>query len=286
MTRLTFLGTGGGRFCTIHQKRATGGLYVHDPGLGMHIDPGPGALTRAHTAGIDPTGTNAILVSHAHTDHASDTAVLVKAMTRGGLERRGALLASRSVLEGAAGYGPAIDPHHLALPERVELMEPGFETLVSDQASVKATRAEHSDPTTIGFQFVLSNAVLSTITDTAAFSGLVDEHRGSDILVIEAARPHDDPLPHHLAAHETAQIIETLRPRLAILDKFGMKMIAHGPEKTASRITRETGVPTIAATDGMEVFIDDEIQVRHHKQPAPPQGAPPAPVRESMPESS
>ena len=66
MSKLVFLGTGGGRFAAILQARATGGLYVevgehfashHDgdaPGQGpviedgkvrrFHIDPGPGAL--------------------------------------------------------------------------------------------------------------------------------------------------------------------------------------------------------------------------------------------------
>ena len=43
MTRLTFLGTGGGRFVTLNQERSTGGIYLED-GYKVHIDPGPGAV--------------------------------------------------------------------------------------------------------------------------------------------------------------------------------------------------------------------------------------------------
>ena len=43
--KLQFLGTGGGRFATISQKRMTGGFRIDDMGKrNIHVDPGPGAL--------------------------------------------------------------------------------------------------------------------------------------------------------------------------------------------------------------------------------------------------
>ena len=43
--KLTFLGSGGGRFATITQKRMTGGFRIDDiDGMNIHVDPGPGAL--------------------------------------------------------------------------------------------------------------------------------------------------------------------------------------------------------------------------------------------------
>ena len=63
MTKLVFLGTGGGRFSTIYQIRATGGLYLMD-GINMHIDPGPSAAHQMHRVKLDPAKTDAVLVSH------------------------------------------------------------------------------------------------------------------------------------------------------------------------------------------------------------------------------
>ena len=37
MTKITFLGSGGGRFMTITQKRGTGGFYVEDR-ITIHVD--------------------------------------------------------------------------------------------------------------------------------------------------------------------------------------------------------------------------------------------------------
>ena len=59
MTTLTFLGTGGGRFATIYQVRATGGMYVKDVAR-VHIDPGPTALYNMSRLHLDPAKTDAV----------------------------------------------------------------------------------------------------------------------------------------------------------------------------------------------------------------------------------
>lgn len=261
LTTLTFLGTCGGRFATIFQKRGTGGLHITDRNLLMNIDPGPGALLRMHQYGLDPTKTDAILVSHAHPDHYTDTDVLVQGMTRGGLDKRGTLICARSLTEGAGGYGPCLNPHQVRMPKHVHVMDPGDEVLINDWYSVKATKSLHTDPATIGFQMVLSEGVVSYIPDTALFDGLAEEHRGSDIVVIESTRPWGDHIPHHLAVDQAAEVIKQLRPRLAILTQFGMKMIHGNPAAEAARVADETGIPTIAANDGMRVHLGEEIKI-------------------------
>ncbi|MDH3366035.1 MAG: MBL fold metallo-hydrolase, partial [Thermoplasmata archaeon] len=94
MVRITFLGTGGGRFATIYQARATGGFYIED-GRNIHVDPGPGALVRMRSVGLDPMNTHAILISHCHPDHYMDAEILIEAMTEGGTRKQGVLEASR-----------------------------------------------------------------------------------------------------------------------------------------------------------------------------------------------
>lgn len=262
MTKLTFLGTCGGRFATIFQKRATGGLHITDRNLLMNIDPGPGALVRMHQYGLDPTKTDAILVSHAHPDHYGDAEILIQGMTRGGLDKRGTVVCSRSCIQEMGGYGPAINRHHYSMPAKLHVVEPGDEVLLNDWYGVKATRSQHTDPATVGFQMVLSEGVVSYVPDTAYFDGLVDEHRGSDVVVIESTRPRGDHIPAHLAVDQAAKVIQGVQPRLAILDQFGMKMLSGNPAEEAAWVTRETGVPTIAATDGMRVYLGGEIQIR------------------------
>ena len=78
--KLIFLGTGGGRFSAINQRRMTGGFRIDNlGGKNYHVDPGPGALVRTYQFGLDPRNINGVFVSHAHTDHYNDAEILIEA---------------------------------------------------------------------------------------------------------------------------------------------------------------------------------------------------------------
>ena len=81
--KLTFLGSGGGRFSAISQRRMTGEFRIDNlAGKNYHVDPGPGALIRTYQFGLDPRNINGVFVSHAHTDHYNDAEILIEAMTQ------------------------------------------------------------------------------------------------------------------------------------------------------------------------------------------------------------
>ena len=83
--KITFLGTGGGRFSAISQRRMTGGFRIDNlNGKNYHVDPGPGALVRTYQFGFDPRNLDGVFVSHAHTDHYNDAEILIEAMTKDG----------------------------------------------------------------------------------------------------------------------------------------------------------------------------------------------------------
>ena len=48
MVTLRFLGTGGARWVVAKQIRSSGGFWLQTDGANIHVDPGPGALVRAH----------------------------------------------------------------------------------------------------------------------------------------------------------------------------------------------------------------------------------------------
>lgn len=60
--KITFLGTGGGRFSAISQRRMTGGFRIDNlNGKNYHVDPGPGALVRTYQFGFDPRNLDGVL---------------------------------------------------------------------------------------------------------------------------------------------------------------------------------------------------------------------------------
>jgi phosphoribosyl 1,2-cyclic phosphodiesterase len=259
MTRLIFLGTGGGRFATIYQMRATAGIYIDD-GVRMHIDPGPGALVHLHRAGIDPTLTDAILVSHCHPDHYTDAEILIEAMTQGGSKKRGTVLGSKSVFEGVKDFSPAISKYHSRLVEHIVTMVPRTRVKV-DTVAIEATPSAHSDETAVGFRIFTSNGVISYVSDTALMPEVIQAHRMARVLIIACTRPQRSRIPHHLATEDAAEIVKAIKPELAVLTHFGLRMLRYDPDKEAEWIQTTTGIRTVAAKDGLILDIGTEIKL-------------------------
>lgn len=254
--KLTFLGSGGGRFATITQKRMTGGFRIDDiDGKNIHIDPGPGALVRTYQFGLSPLKLNGVLVSHSHTDHYTDAEVLIEAMTRGMTRKKGFLVGSRSVIEGYERWGPCISEYHRSIP-KVNILEAG-ESIKIDKLEITATSTKHGDPKAVGFKLSVDDFTISYTSDTGYIPELVKEHKDADVLIASVIRPGSDSLHGHLCADDFQKLVEEISPKLAIMTHLGMKLIMNHPDQEAKRISKNTGKQVIAATDGMEIDLDE-----------------------------
>lgn len=260
MTRLTLLGTGGGRFATVTQERATGGVYLED-GVSLHIDPGPGSLIMMRRARLDPMRTDGILVSHCHPDHYTDAEVLLEAMTDGTHTRRGFLAASRSVLSGDGALGPAISAYHQAAVGEVRALEPG-DVMEMGHVRVTATPADHSDPTTVGFRIATTNGDVGYVPDTALHGDVMAANAGVRVLIVPLTRPLRARIDHHLCTEDAAELVEGVRPELAVLNHLGLKMLREDPRVQADWIAKKSGVRTLAGEDLMRIRMSERISVK------------------------
>lgn len=260
---IMLLGTGGGRFATITQKRRTAGMRIIGNGLNLHLDPGPGALVHSINEGLDPQKLNAVFVSHCHPDHYTDAEILIEAMTRGMTRKRGVLAASRSVLHGNdMGFDSVVSKYHQQMPERVIEALPNVKFQVG-KFNVLVTEARHTDPDTVGFRFeTLEFGGFAYTSDTECFEGIGKYYEGVRLLILCVMRPAGKPWKGHMTTNDAIKIIEQARPEQAVLTHFGMQMIFKGPAKEARLIEEETGVPTIAARDGMQIKFGETISVQ------------------------
>ncbi len=250
---LVFLGTGGGRWTTITQRLKTGGFRLNCTKK-IHIDPGPGALINSYEFGNSPLNTDGIIVTHCHPDHYNDAEIMIEAMTRGMTKKRGFLMASESVLYGKRELGPCISDYHKKLVE-CKVLAPRDKVHVDD-IEIEALETKHSDPTTVGIKFSLNSRVITYTSDTEFFEGLVEQYENSDVIIFNVLRPKNERIPWHLCTNDVIEILNKIKskPELAILNHFGMKMVGV-QEDEARRVSRETGVKTIAAKDGMRLKI-------------------------------
>jgi len=258
---LVFLGTGGGRFATITQKRRTGGIRFLSKSLNMHLDPGPGALIYSLRMGLNPQKIMAMLVSHSHPDHYTNAEILIEAMTRGMLKKRGIVAAPHSVLFGNEESGPSISRYHQKMLEKVIEVKPGVVFHVND-IRIVSTEARHSDPDAVGFRFETPDVGdIAYTSDTEYFEGVGKAYKGVRLLILCVMRPSGNPWMGHMTPEDAIKIVEEVNPEMAVATHFGMKMIFSGPNRQVKRIQEETGVPTIAASDGMRLRIGEKIQV-------------------------
>lgn len=257
---ITLLGTGGGRFATITQKRRTAGIRLISENLNVHLDPGPGALIYSIKEGLNPQKLNAIFVSHCHPDHYTDAEILIEAMTRGATKRRGVLVASRSVLHGnEMGFNPVVSKYHQRMPERVIEAFPDKSFQIGN-LNVLVTEARHTDPDTVGFRFESSEfGSFAYTSDTEYFDGINKYYEGVRFLILCVMRPAGKPWKGHMTTNDAIKIIEEVRPEQVVLTHFGMQMIFQGPAREAKLIEKNTGVATFAAKDGMQIRFGETI---------------------------
>ena len=258
--RITFLGTGGGRHTTMYQVRSTGGMLIEHDGRFLHVDPGPGALTQMHRIRYDLTRTDSVIVSHCHPDHYSDAESVIEGMTRGGWTRRGSLYGSQTVLRGNDRLGPCISDYHQGIVSSVSVFEPG-DVLDVDGMRVDICRADHSDPTNVGFRFHTEDGIVSYVSDTAYSDEIADQYIGSRVLLLPVTTPTGNRIKYHLCTDDALTFVERVRPELAIFIHLGVVIIRRGPDKEAESVERATGIRTIAAHDLMVLDVGRELEL-------------------------
>ncbi len=254
--KITFLGTAGGRFSTISQKRMSGGFRIDNlEGKNYHVDPGPGALVRTYQFGLDPRNIDGVFISHAHTDHYNDAEILIEAMTRGMTRENGVIMGSPSVFKGYQQWGPCISKYHRSKSRNI-ILKLGDKAKINKNVSIKGCKTIHGDPAGIGFQIETNHLKLSYTSDTKYFDDLKDYHEGADILIASVLRPGYKAIKGHMSSRTFTDLLKEVQPKLAIITHFGLKMLSDNPVKEAKRISKESGVKTLAAYDGMVVDVN------------------------------
>jgi len=250
--KLIFLGTGGDAIVVGKQLRSAGGIILQVEHNQFHIDPGPGALPRAKDYGINIRSNVSVLVSHNHMNHVNDVNAVISAMTLGGIDRKGVLIGSRSVVEGSADMRPVLTGHHRDMIERAIALDPGQRVGINE-VEIRTTRTEHSDASAIGFKFMTPKFNLGYTSDTGFTHGLIEDFKGVDIMIINMVNPSDKKDNHQLNVDDVIKILPQINPKLAILTHFGIKMEEIDILNETRRIQRESKVQAVAAKDGMVI---------------------------------
>ncbi|RUM88761.1 MAG: MBL fold metallo-hydrolase [Thermodesulfatator sp.] len=253
MALIKFLGTAGARYVVARQLRASGGVYIEADSTRLILDPGPGTLVYMAKEGLRVEKLHGIVVTHGHLDHAADLNILVDALTEGGFKRRGRVFLPREALY---GENSVLLPYLRSYLEEIQVLTPQTEYRLGN-ITFRTSIRHHHPAETYGVIFELSGTRVGFVVDTLYFPQLLESYRGCQVLVLNVVRykPHPSPEVQHLCVAHVREMLAALRPERAVLTHFGMTMIRAHPKQVAQRLTKETGVPTVAAWDGMTLEL-------------------------------
>ncbi len=245
---LRFLGTGGGRYVTGEQLRKTAGIVVDTEETRLHIDPGPGAIVYAHQELGNPLETDAVVVSHAHLDHANDAEAVIEMMTEAA-EKPGVLFGNETVLRGYGDLEKKISDYHQDLCSRVDTLGEGDEYEFRD-LTVRSQEMFHSDPRTAGF-VVEGEREIGFWTDTEYSEELLPLYEDCDVLVVYCTRAKDKGISNHTSISDVPDIVEGTGVSTVIITHFGYDFLKSDLESQEEWLEEQVDAKVIFAEDGM-----------------------------------
>ncbi|MGC9310874.1 MAG: MBL fold metallo-hydrolase, partial [Candidatus Aenigmatarchaeota archaeon] len=182
----------------------------------------------------------------------TDLEMVIEAMTLGAKKKRGVLLANRNIFNGSGEYRRVVSDYHREIIENCYVLKPG-DRAEFQGAKLSATKCAHSEKDCIGFVLDAGGVRLGYTADGCYYEGQEDYFKGCDCLIINCLRPRFSGDYGHMTADKAKLLVEKAKPKMAILQHLGMKMLFGVAEREAAWITKETGLKTVAAKDG-QVF--------------------------------
>lgn len=250
---IVFLGTGGARIVVAKQLRATGGIWFSLNNTNFVVDPGPGSLVKITSSKhhLDPTKLDALILSHKHLDHSNDINIMIEAITTGGTVKRGKLFCPKDALEGEDKV--VLNYLRDFLNEIIILKEKGSYKL--NDIVFSTPKQQHHPGDVYGLIFETKDLKISYVVDTKYYPEIADIYK-ADIMIFNVIRLQHTEL-EHLSLEDVKTIIRKAKPKTTILTHFGMMMLKAKPWELAEKMSDETGIKVIAASDGMKFNLNE-----------------------------
>ncbi len=261
MAKIIFLGTAGSSSALIKHGRLGGGVVIQYDEIQVHINPGPGIVTGARSSGVDLRNTICFLSTDAELLHCDDLNLAVDVITFSGIERRGLLVGSNSVINGSEDEHPFLSVRHKKLLEKVVVLEEGNKIGLG-LVEIHPIKVDAEDSSAIGYKLFFPQFVLAYPGSTKYSEELVEELKGSDLMILHLPKLIAGEDEKILDVESIQKLITAVAPKLVVLTHFGHEVLKESPIDVVREIQRATGIQCIAAKDGL-VLSPEGLQKRN-----------------------
>ncbi|HKZ49426.1 MAG TPA: MBL fold metallo-hydrolase [Candidatus Nanoarchaeia archaeon] len=249
---IIFLGSGGGRIVLSTQIVGTGGFVIKAADYQIWVDPGEGALVRAHNK-VKASDTDILYVTHHHLDHANDVNAVIDAMTIGGERKKGVLIGTETVVHGKDNESPSVSNFYKSFLQEFYPVKPGDKVKIGD-LTFEATPTKH-DCEANGLKLHTPTRVIGYTGNTSPFPELTEFFQNCDVLIVDVLRPGEERWPTHFCSTDAVEFFKATKPKLGIISHFGLKALRANPVWEARDIANKSGVKVFAAREGLKVDL-------------------------------
>lgn len=247
---IIFLGTGGDSFVVGRGQRSSAGFILQVGDNQFHVDPGNGATQAAKAADINVRATTSVFVTRNTIHHASGLNSLLDAMTYGGFDTKGVLVAHPDVINVREDSQPFLHNTCRNLLERYISLQPGKRVGINE-VEIQALKTTFNN--SIGLKFFLPTLTIAYAGDTKYSVDVAEQYRDASILILNVPYLKKDKANNGLSLEEAKSIVERIKPKLTIITSIGAEMQNEDPIYAVREIQRATQTQVIAANDGLVI---------------------------------
>lgn len=269
MDRLIFLGTGGGGNVMFHQIRRTGGLYFEFDDVGKNkkepfcfiLDPGPGSLVFSHALGLQPAEWNGVVLTHYHTDHATDANAFLDGMKNPFLIAEEHCIKTKNEIKSRKKsiHFPCISLYHKNKVKNLHAVKHG-QIIKIDSIRFRAVKTKHYAPT-VGYMIKTDKYTIGFVGDGAYYDGLEKHYENCNVLILNVLIPKgmERWRDIHMSVDDAIKLIKNIKdkPRLVIIQHLTGFMLRANIFRQCKFIKDATKVNTIHADDFMQLNLND-----------------------------
>jgi len=258
---MTCIGNAGGSDAILHGQPSGGFLLAYD-GRVIIVDPGENSVSFLHESGFDPYNITDVAASHAHNDHIGDLASAISAALKLNIDKNADphFFVCPSIVDytnaDVTQYGFTLPAYawngnvNILSVDEVTINRFDGEQITSTKTvkltkniEVQATRGKHAEMMVSGFIFSTPIGKVSYTSDTEYFPELAEQYQGTEVLWMNMNSLGLDsfsdigptpqkfmPIHNHLGYVGVCNLIEAVKPRVAIVSHFGAQLLGRVDE--------------------------------------------------------